>query len=50
MRMKLACEGVPISAQRVIERFDNPEAVLPCLRTIDRTGWAEAEGQVVDPD
>ncbi len=46
----MACEGVPISAQRVIERFDNPEAVLPCLRTIDRTGWAEAEGQVVDPD
>jgi hypothetical protein len=43
------CEAVPISAQRVIERFDNPEAVLPCLRTLDRPGWAEAEGQIVDP-
>ena len=47
---RIACEGVPISAQRVIDRFDNPEAVLPCLRTIHRMGWAEAEGQVVDPD
>lgn len=46
----IACEGVPISSQRVIERFDNPEAVLPCLRAIRRPGWAEAEGQVVDAD
>jgi len=46
----IPCEAVPISAQRVIERFDNPEALLPCLRALDRMGWAEAEGQVVDPD
>ena len=45
----IACEAVPISAQRVIERFDNPEAVLPCLRAMDRPGWAEAEGEIVDP-
>ena len=43
-------EGVPISAQRVIERFDNPEAVLPCLRALQRLGWAEVEGQVVDAE
>lgn len=43
-------EGVPASDQRVIDRFDNPEAVLPCLRALDRMGWAEVEGQVVDPD
>ena len=36
-------------AGRVIERFDNPEAVLPCLRSIDRLGWAEVEGSVLDP-
>jgi hypothetical protein len=41
--------GVPAPAQRVIERFDNPEAVLVCLRALDRMGWAEVEGQVVDP-
>jgi len=46
----IACEGVPTSAQRVIERFDNPEAVLPCLRALGRPGWAEAEGQVLDAD
>lgn len=46
----IACEAVPTSAQRVIERFDNPDAVLPCLRALDRLGWAEAEGQIVDPD
>ena len=46
----IACEGVPISTQRVIDRFDNPDAVLPCLRAINRLGWAEAEGQTVDPD
>lgn len=42
--------GVAPGPQRVIERFDNPEAVLPCLRALDRLGWAEVEGQVVDPD
>ena len=46
----IECEGVPISAQRVIERFDNPDAVLPCLRALNRLGWAEAEGQIVDSD
>lgn len=45
-----ACDGVATGAQRVIERFDNPEAVLPCLRALNRPGWAEVEGQVVDPD
>lgn len=46
---RIACEAVPISGQRVIERFDNPDAVLPCLRALDRPGWAEAEGEIVDP-
>lgn len=45
----IPCDAVPISSQRVIERFDNPEAVLPCLRALDRLGWAEAEGEVIDP-
>jgi hypothetical protein len=45
-----ASEGVPVQDLRVIDRFDNPEAVLPCLRALDRMGWAEVEGQVVDPD
>lgn len=44
-----ASTGVPAPEQRVIERFDNPEAVLLCLRALDRMGWAEVEGQVVDP-
>jgi hypothetical protein len=35
-------------AGRVIERFDNPQAVWPCLRAIDRMGWAEVEGSVLD--
>ena len=35
-------------AGRVIDRFDNPEAVLPCLRSIHRLGWAEVEGAVLD--
>lgn len=47
---RFACEGVATSAQRVIERFDNPEAVLPCLRALGRPGWAEAEGQVLDDE
>jgi hypothetical protein len=34
---------------RVIDRFDNPEAVLPCLRALGRMGWAEVEGLVPDP-
>lgn len=45
-----SCEAVPISDQRVIDRFDNPDAVLPCLHALARMGWAEAEGQVVDTD
>ena len=45
-----ASAGVPTLDQRVIDRFDNPEAVLPCLRALGRMGWAEVEGQVVDPD
>ena len=41
----------PAPARRpVIERFDNPAAVLPCLRSINRLGWAEIEGSVVDND
>lgn len=43
-------DGVATSMQRVIDRFDNPEAVLPCLRALGRPGWAEAEGQVLDTD
>lgn len=43
--------GAPMPAvQRVIERFANPEAVLPCLRSIGRLGWAEIEGSVLDVD
>lgn len=41
--------GVSAPAQPVIKRFDNPEAVLVCLRALDRMGWAEVEGQVLDP-
>lgn len=37
-------------AQRVIERFDNAAAVLPCLRSMGRLGWAEIEGSVLDAD
>ncbi|MDH4393159.1 MAG: hypothetical protein QE285_17275 [Aquabacterium sp.] len=46
----MACEAVACGPRQVIDRFDNPDAVLPCLRAINRAGWAEAEGQVVDPD
>ncbi len=44
-----ANDGVPTPAQRVISRFHNPESVLPCLRALNRLGWAEAEGQVPEP-
>ena len=47
---QIDCAGVMMSAQRVVDRFDNPQAVLPCLRAMGRPGWAEAEGQVVDSD
>lgn len=46
----LVGEAARASALRVIDRFDNPEAVLPCLRALGRIGWAEAEGQGPDPD
>jgi hypothetical protein len=46
----LAAEPTPVQARRVIERFDNPEAVLPCLRAMGRLGWAEIEGSVLDVD
>jgi hypothetical protein len=45
-----AAEAPAHAAQRVIERFDNPEAVLPCLRSMGRLGWAEIEGSVLDLD
>ncbi|MBC7730144.1 MAG: hypothetical protein H7242_21550 [Microbacteriaceae bacterium] len=45
-----AAEAAAPALRRVIERFDNPEAVLPCLRSINRLGWAEIEGSVVDAD
>ncbi len=43
-------DAAQASAPRVIERFANPESVLPCLRALDRLGWAEAEGTVPDSD
>ena len=46
----ISCAAAPVSDQRVIDRFDNPQAVLPCLRALGHPGWAEAEGQVVDGD
>jgi hypothetical protein len=46
----LVAEPAAAPARRVIERFDNPEAVLPCLRAISRLGWAEIEGSVLDLD
>jgi hypothetical protein len=46
----IVAEAVPSSVQRVIERFDNPESVLPCLRALGRLGWAEIEGMVPDLD
>lgn len=45
-----AADAPAHGASRVIERFDNPEAVLPCLRAIHRLGWAEIEGSVIDAD
>ena len=45
-----AADAPAQGARRVIERFDNPEAVLPCLRSIGRLGWAEIEGSVLDAD
>lgn len=36
-------------AQRVIERFDNPDLVAACLAALGRPGWAEVEGSVPDP-
>ncbi len=46
----LAADPPAHGACRVIERFDNPEAVLPCLRSIGRLSWAEVEGSVLDTD
>jgi hypothetical protein len=49
--MRTLVDAAPATqARRVIERFDNPEAVLPCLRAISRLGWAEIEGSVLDAD
>jgi len=45
---QITCEAVPIDDQPVITRFQNPDAVLACLRELGRLGWAEAEGQVPD--
>ena len=47
---RIVAEAPAPALRRVIERFDNPEAVLPCLRSINRLGWAEIEGSVVDAD
>jgi hypothetical protein len=44
----IVAEPAASSGTRVIERFDNPEAVLPCLRAIDRLNWAEIEGEALD--
>ena len=46
----IVAEAPAPDLRRVIERFDNPEAVLPCLRSINRLGWAEIEGSVADAD
>ena len=45
----LAGEGARSSGMRVIDRFDNPELVLPCLRALGRMGWLEVEGTLADP-
>jgi hypothetical protein len=45
----IVAEAAAAPAGRVIERFENPEQVLPCLRAIGRPGWAEVEGSVADP-
>jgi hypothetical protein len=42
-------EAARASATRVIDRFDNPELVLPCLRALGRMGWLEVEGTLADP-
>ena len=44
----LHAQAVPIAAQRVIDRFDNPEAVMPCLRALGCMSWADAEGSSLD--
>jgi hypothetical protein len=45
----IAGEGARASGTRVIDRFDNPELVLPCLRALGRMGWMEVEGTLADP-
>ncbi|OGA99836.1 MAG: hypothetical protein A3E25_01165 [Burkholderiales bacterium RIFCSPHIGHO2_12_FULL_69_20] len=45
----LAGDGASASGTRVIDRFDNPELVLPCLRALGRMGWLEIEGTQADP-
>lgn len=42
-------EAARTASTRVIDRFDNPELVLPCLQALGRLGWAEAEGTLADP-
>jgi hypothetical protein len=44
----IAGQAVPVQPQRVIERFDNPEAVIPCLRTLGCMSWADTEGSALD--
>lgn len=46
----LTPDSVPApSRQPVAERFDRPDAVRACLAALDRPGWGEAEGTVLDP-
>jgi len=46
----LAAPAAPTApAQRVVERFDNPDLVAACLAALGRPGWAEVEGSVPDP-
>ena len=44
----LAVEAVPVNPQRVIDRFANPDAVIPCLRALGRMSWADTEGTSLD--
>lgn len=44
----LNAQAVPVLAQRVIDRFDNPEAITPCLRALGCLSWADVEGSSRD--
>jgi len=44
-----ALAGLPAASSRpVLDRFDNPAAVLHCLDALGQPGWADVEGRLPD--